>query len=178
MFYQSYHSLVHFYRIPGANFTLLEQFSSKHLQKLQEIQSLQHVTKHEKRLLLYIHITNRMQKTVNSPTTSVVDMSLLIFLIFSYIFHHNDSASTAEWSSRMMEKDACRTVISALNIYFALGELYYTPFLSGRQMIWLPQFTSSYVRALSFLQEYKLKQSRDLWSQLQEQGGRTNGPVL
>jgi len=37
-----------------------------------------------------------MQKTVNSPTTSVVDMSLFVFLIFSYIFQHSDSASAAE----------------------------------------------------------------------------------
>lgn len=77
---------MHFYWIPVPNFTLLKQFSSKHLEKLQEIQSFQYVTKHEVRLLLYIHTADRMQKTVSSPPTSVVDISLFIFLIFSYVF--------------------------------------------------------------------------------------------
>lgn len=63
MFFHSCWSHVHFYWIPVPNFTLLKQFSSKHLEKLQEIQIFPHVTKHEVRLLLYIHIADRMQKT-------------------------------------------------------------------------------------------------------------------
>lgn len=36
-------------------------------QKLQEIQSLKYVIKHVKRLQLYIHTADCMQKAVNSP---------------------------------------------------------------------------------------------------------------
>lgn len=162
MLFQSCYSLVNFYWIPGANFLLLKQFSSKHLQKLQEIQSLQHVTKHEERLLLYIHIADCMQKTVNSPTTSVVDMLLFIFLIFSYIFQHSDSASTAEQFSRMMEKDRCQTVISELNIYFASRWALLQTFPQWKTgNIRLPQFTNSELKALSLPQGYKLKQICD-----------------
>lgn len=170
MFFQSCYSLVHFYWIPGASFTLLNQFSSKHLQKLQEIQSLQHVTKHEKRLLLYIHVADCMQKTVNSPTTSVVNMSLFIFLIFSSYIPTEwiPTASTAEQFSRITEKGPCQTVISALNIYFASRwALLQTSPHWKTDNIRLPQFTNSDLRAPSLLQEYKPKQSRDLWSEMQ-----------
>lgn len=137
MFFQSCYSLVHFYWIPGANFTLLNHFCSKHLQKLQEIQSLQHVTKHEKRLLLYIHVADCMQKTVNSPTTSVVNMSLFIFLIFSYIFQQSEFQQQAQLSSfpelwrKVLVKLWSQHWISILHH----GELYYRPLLRGRQTI-------------------------------------------
>lgn len=105
MFFQSCHSHVHFYWIPVANFTLLKQFSAKYLEKLQETQSLQHVTKHEVRLLLYIHIADCMQKTVSSPTTSVVYISLFIFLIFSYIFQQ--WLSKHNWAIFQNDGESC-----------------------------------------------------------------------
>lgn len=103
--FQSCYSWVHFYWIPVPNFTLLKQFPSKHFEKLQEIQSFKHVTKHEVRLLLYIHIADCMQKTVSSPTTSVVDISLFTFLIFSYTFQQ--WLSKHNWAIFQNDGESC-----------------------------------------------------------------------
>lgn len=118
MLFQSSYFLLHFYWIPGANYTLLKQFSSKHLQKLQEIQSLRQVTKHDKRLLFYIHIADCKQKTVNRPTTSVVDKSL--FASFSNIFQPRvtQQAQISHFPERW--RKMFFKVISALSVYFAL----------------------------------------------------------
>lgn len=105
MFFQSCYSCVHFYWIPVPSFTLLKQFASKHLEKLQEIQSFKHMTKHEVRLLLYIHIANHMQKPVSSPTTSVVHISLFMFLIFSYIFP--EWLSKHNWAIFQNDSESC-----------------------------------------------------------------------
>lgn len=69
--------------------------------------------------VLDTHTADGTRKTVSTPTTSIVDVTIYPSFFFPYIFQYSNSASRAEWFTRMMEKDTCQIGISTPSICFA-----------------------------------------------------------